>query len=350
MARKILFIEDEFHAIKEFGEMLELNGDQIEVAANGSEGLERLNADNYDLIVMDVMMPHGSELPESVPSMATGLNLLRMIRQQKTKQDSQTPVVILTATSDSQILKEIQHDLEPGVFLNKPVSLETFLSSVDCALLTHPEKTIKAGWSEDAYQKEMVMRFSDALAEVKSSPRTASIQASLRVLAVAMDCEVSAILIQSDYGLRVSHVYTMELSQMDQWSGRIFKIEGLLSEVFQLRSYRSINQDMAKIDPQLARMQVTSALSVPFLSFTGKPSQLVLCNRKPFAKYEARFVSYDGELCQIFAEHLFGRNGAVFASTEEEFRTRVGEASRDLENRYGSLWQGNTKANVNIDY
>lgn len=341
MARTILFIEDEFHTIKEFGEILELNGDKIEVAVDGSDAADHLRGGRYDLVVLDIMIPHGDELPETVPAMATGLGILKMIRCGDTNQSRDLPVVILTAAADSQLIREIHRHLEPGVFLHKPVAIETFLSSVDCAFLSSHQSPDSSAWAGDDYQKQMVERFSNAVLDIKSSPRAGAVQAGLRSLAEAMDCDLAAILVHEDGLLRASYVHTPELAAMDRWSGCGIKPEGLVGEVLEIGSFRSINSDMREADPQLGRMGVRSALAVPFAGFSGKPSVLLVCNRHPFAKYEARFLSYDGELCRLFAEHLFGVDGAVFAPSEEDFQTRLTHAAREIGIRYDSLWRNN---------
>lgn len=57
MADKILIIDDDVDTLKLVGLMLERQGYQITVASNGAQGLTKANAENPDLILLDVMMP-----------------------------------------------------------------------------------------------------------------------------------------------------------------------------------------------------------------------------------------------------------------------------------------------------
>jgi CheY-like chemotaxis protein/MinD-like ATPase involved in chromosome partitioning or flagellar assembly len=57
MAEKILIIDDDVDTLKLVGLMLQKQGYQIIAAANGEQGLTRAEAENPDLILLDVMMP-----------------------------------------------------------------------------------------------------------------------------------------------------------------------------------------------------------------------------------------------------------------------------------------------------
>jgi DNA-binding response OmpR family regulator len=57
MAEKILIIDDDIDTLKLVGLMLQKQGYQIIAATNGTQGLAQAEADNPDLILLDVMMP-----------------------------------------------------------------------------------------------------------------------------------------------------------------------------------------------------------------------------------------------------------------------------------------------------
>ena len=54
---KILLAEDNVFNQKLIGEMLARDGHAVAVAGNGREALARLDADRYDVVLMDVQMP-----------------------------------------------------------------------------------------------------------------------------------------------------------------------------------------------------------------------------------------------------------------------------------------------------
>ncbi|MCX6038848.1 MAG: response regulator [Chloroflexi bacterium] len=57
MAEKILIIDDDVDTLKLVGLMLQKQGYQIIASANGEQGLTQAEAENPDLILLDVMMP-----------------------------------------------------------------------------------------------------------------------------------------------------------------------------------------------------------------------------------------------------------------------------------------------------
>ena len=78
---RILIIEDEA-GIARFVELeLKHEGNEVEKAADGREGLDKALSGSFDLILLDVMLPG-----------LNGMEVLRRLRQEK-----DTPVIMLTA-------------------------------------------------------------------------------------------------------------------------------------------------------------------------------------------------------------------------------------------------------------
>ncbi|MRW89899.1 response regulator [Duganella sp. FT80W] len=82
---KVLVIEDDTQTAQELHAALSDDGHQVELADNGRAGLLRAAADNYDVIVLDRMMPGGLD----------GLAVLSTLRTAGVT----TPVLILSALS-----------------------------------------------------------------------------------------------------------------------------------------------------------------------------------------------------------------------------------------------------------
>lgn len=81
---KILLIDDDVELVEMLKEYIDLEGFSASTAHDGEAGLQVLQADNYDLVVLDVMMPK-----------LNGIDTLRRIRQ-----SSNMPVIMLTAKGD----------------------------------------------------------------------------------------------------------------------------------------------------------------------------------------------------------------------------------------------------------
>jgi DNA-binding response OmpR family regulator len=79
---QVLVVEDESKVARALQEGLENEGYEVEIAGTGEEGFFLVNAQTFDLVILDLMLP-GRD----------GLEVLRALRQR----GLQTPVLILTA-------------------------------------------------------------------------------------------------------------------------------------------------------------------------------------------------------------------------------------------------------------
>lgn len=65
---KILIIDDEKGICEEFREILQEEGYEVDIAHNGAEGVEKIAANEYALVFLDVLMPkmEGREVFEKI--------------------------------------------------------------------------------------------------------------------------------------------------------------------------------------------------------------------------------------------------------------------------------------------
>lgn len=68
MSKKILIIEDDSDIAAIEKDYLEINGYEVEISATGSDGMAKALTENYDLIILDVMLPEmdGFEVCKSI--------------------------------------------------------------------------------------------------------------------------------------------------------------------------------------------------------------------------------------------------------------------------------------------
>lgn len=111
--QKILIVEDE-PQISRFLE-LELKHESYDttVCADGREALDTALDNDFDLIVLDVMLPS-----------LNGIEVLRRLRQEK-----QTPVIILTAR-DQVVDKVTGLDIGADDYMTKPFAIEELLARI----------------------------------------------------------------------------------------------------------------------------------------------------------------------------------------------------------------------------
>lgn len=115
---RILVVDDEAHLAEGISENLEAEGYQTETAHDGLEGLEKLRQSEFDLIVLDVMMPR-----------MNGLELCEALRAE----GHQTPVLFLTVKGDPE---DRIRGLEAGGddYLAKPFHLQELLLRIAAIL------------------------------------------------------------------------------------------------------------------------------------------------------------------------------------------------------------------------
>src|SRR5579863_2198792 len=110
---RILVIDDEPDIRESLEALLSQEGYQIELAANATEGLHRLEASLYDLVLLDLMMPDKS-----------GMQVLEEIRAR----DSETPIFMITAYGSVQVavdaLKRGANDYFPKPWDNEKLLIE----------------------------------------------------------------------------------------------------------------------------------------------------------------------------------------------------------------------------------
>lgn len=92
-SKKILLIEDEAFIADIYSRELTRAGFKIVVAKTGTEGLQALQDQTFDLLLLDIMLP--------------GMHGLEVLRQFKLKHpSSQMQVVLLTNLGHEEVIKE----------------------------------------------------------------------------------------------------------------------------------------------------------------------------------------------------------------------------------------------------
>ena len=110
---RILIIEDE-EKISRFVELeLQHEGYATGKAADGRSGLEEALAGDYDLVILDIMLPELS-----------GIEVLRRLRK-----ESSVPVILLTAR-DSVTDKVTGLDMGANDYITKPFAIEELLARI----------------------------------------------------------------------------------------------------------------------------------------------------------------------------------------------------------------------------
>ena len=114
----ILIIEDEYSLADAVAETLKNEKFNVTIKTNGEDGEDEALTDNYDLILLDVMLPKKN-----------GFDILRSLRNEKIK----TPIIMLTAKSEiDDKLNGLEHGADD--YITKPFSMRELVARVKAVL------------------------------------------------------------------------------------------------------------------------------------------------------------------------------------------------------------------------
>jgi len=125
---RILVVEDERKMREGLKDNLEFEGYEVELAGDGEEGLNKIAAGNYDLVLLDIMLPSMS-----------GFDVLRHARERGIS----TPIIVLTAKGE-EIDRVLGLELGADDYVLKPFSLRELLARVK-AVLRRRDPALAAG-------------------------------------------------------------------------------------------------------------------------------------------------------------------------------------------------------------
>lgn len=123
---RVLLIEDDVTIARLLKEGLEDESYAVDIARDGSEGYRTAAADDYDVIILDIMLPE-----------MNGYEVCRSLRNDGSK----TPILMLTAR-DAE--RDIVEGLDTGAddYLAKPFSFDVLLARIR-ALLRRPNEKLE---------------------------------------------------------------------------------------------------------------------------------------------------------------------------------------------------------------
>lgn len=155
--KKILIVEDEEKLSRVLELELKYENYETKIADNGIDALKLMQDETWDLVLLDIMIPHLS-----------GLEVLRRLR----KTDDETPVILLTARDEVHD-KVSGLDLGANDYVTKPFQIEELLARIRAHLRkpktkTEVTKTLQVGDLSVNLNTRKVVR---AEKEIQLTPR-----------------------------------------------------------------------------------------------------------------------------------------------------------------------------------
>jgi DNA-binding response OmpR family regulator len=111
---KLLVVDDDLHIRRLVGIYLRDAGFEVTEAASGEEGLEAAQREPFDIVLIDLVLPHHG-----------GFRLC-----QKLKSTSAPPRIVITTGDDSPQSRELAKESKADGFLAKPFTRDELLAAV----------------------------------------------------------------------------------------------------------------------------------------------------------------------------------------------------------------------------
>ncbi len=124
--KRILLVEDEVKLARFVELELKYEGYDVTVCHDGREGMERINNEEFDMILLDLMLPN-----------LTGIEICRRVRK-----FSRIPIIMLTA-KDEVMDKVAGLDSGADDYLTKPFAIEELLARMRVAFKHSDGSTTK---------------------------------------------------------------------------------------------------------------------------------------------------------------------------------------------------------------
>ena len=124
--KKILIVEDDQFLREFYQELLTEEGYLIDVAADGEVALSKLQGNEYDLALLDIMLPKKD-----------GVQILRDLKQAPAKTSNLT-IVVLTNLGQDAVIKECSDLGAQGYLIKSAMNPDQVLQEVKSYLQKNP--------------------------------------------------------------------------------------------------------------------------------------------------------------------------------------------------------------------
>jgi len=116
-SKRILVVDDDEHQLIMLSDYLEFREFEVIRARSGKEALEKLNTEDPDLVLLDVMMP-GMD----------GGDVAQAIRQDRRFRE--IPIIFMTAAARKEEVKVHDGLIGGDSFVSKPIDLEDLVTEI----------------------------------------------------------------------------------------------------------------------------------------------------------------------------------------------------------------------------
>ena len=173
----ILVVDDNLHNVDMLVRRLQRTGYSVTSAYGGREAIEKVEANGFDLVVLDIMMPE-----------VNGIEVLEHIR--KTNNVSELPVIMATAKDQSEDIIEAMNS-GANDYVTKPIDFPVLVARIQTQLALkyandENTKLLKQLEDRNEFIKSLFGRFisDDIVEQLLETPTGAELGGELRELSI----------------------------------------------------------------------------------------------------------------------------------------------------------------------
>ena len=173
----ILVVDDNLHNVDMLVRRLQRTGYSVTSAYGGREAIEKVEANGFDLVVLDIMMPE-----------VNGIEVLENIR--KTNNVSELPVIMATAKDQSEDIIEAMNS-GANDYVTKPIDFPVLVARIQTQLALkyandENTKLLKQLEDRNEFIKSLFGRFisDDIVEQLLETPTGAELGGELRELSI----------------------------------------------------------------------------------------------------------------------------------------------------------------------
>ena len=138
--KRILIVEDDKLAAELERDYLEASGYEVDICGNGNDGLLKTESEEYDLIILDIMLPG-----------INGFEICREIRQKKN-----VPIILVTAkTEDPDLIRGLE--LGADDYIVKPFNPAELVARVKAHIRIHEMLLDQSNEKEEIVYRDLVI-------------------------------------------------------------------------------------------------------------------------------------------------------------------------------------------------
>jgi len=178
---KILIVDDKKENLYLLERILKKMGNEVVMAENGEQALEKLNSDNIKMVISDILMP-----------VMDGFQLCKAVKSNKKFND--ILFVFYTATYIEKEDEEFALDLGANKFIRKPLKPEKFLEIIKNLIQKTEISQVKPSKPIIKEEKEILKLYSERLIH-KLEQKILSLEKE-----ITQRKEVEDVLLRAHYG------------------------------------------------------------------------------------------------------------------------------------------------------